>query len=175
MIDADSEDAIKIIFLDMDGVLCNPRACLAYSNTGGGYSYLDPVACMLVRRLCESTGAKLVISSAWRILHDRLSMEAILDAACPNLGRHMVQDSVYWCTSRFVPDTALYCTSTDRGREVMDWVTTAPYSVSNFVVLDDMADVSPVMDNLVRCDLYDGMGWQQYHDAEKLLMACFCL
>ena len=158
----------NIIFLDMDGVLCTVRACLATGNTGAGYSYLDPIACALVKRLCDECNAKLVISSAWRILYDRLAMEAILSAACPNLGRYIWQDSSHWRTGDWAYEEGITETS-DRGREIKLWIDEHETEFNNFVVLDDMADMRPVQDSLVRCDFYDGFGYHQYNAAARLL------
>lgn len=160
----------NVIFLDMDGVVCTPRACLAVGNTGGGYSYLDPIACMLVKRLCELHNAKIVISSAWRQMFDKEAMEAILSANCPNLGRYIWRSHEHWRTSDFDFETGVSDTS-DRGREIKRWIDLHETEFNSFVVLDDMADMRPVQSSLVRCDPYDGMSWQNYKDAEKLLTA----
>lgn len=160
----------NVVFLDMDGVLCSPRACLAYGNIGGGYSYLDPVACMLVRKLCDECNAKLVISSAWRQEFNREAMQAILNAACPNLGNYIWPHHKHWRTTDFDFECGWSETS-DRGREIKRWIDANETLFNNFVVLDDMADMRPVQSSLVKCDCYDGIGFNQYHAAEKLLCA----
>lgn len=160
----------NIIFLDMDSVLVTPRACLATGNTGGGYSYLDPIACLLVKKLCEECNAKFVISSAWRILHDLSAMAAILSANCPNLGNYIWCDQVWWKTSHHIHAEPFDNTS-DRGREVKHWIDNHETEFNNFCILDDMNDMRPLQDSLVKCDCYDGMSWQNYFDAEKMLMA----
>jgi hypothetical protein len=159
----------NIIFLDMDGVLCTPRACIAYGNTGGGYSYLDPVACALVKKLCVECNAKIVVSSAWRQMFDQEAMRAILNAACPNLGNYIWQSHHHWRTSDFDFEPGWSDTS-DRGREIKRWIDFHETEFNNFVILDDMADMRPLQASLVRCDIYDGMGFTQYFAAEKMLM-----
>ena len=47
---------MKIIFLDFDGVI----------TTEASYSRLDLEKMKLVKKICDETGAKIVISSSWR-------------------------------------------------------------------------------------------------------------
>lgn len=46
---------MKVIFLDFDGVITSKN----------GYSF-DPEKMMLVKRICDETGAYIVVSSSWR-------------------------------------------------------------------------------------------------------------
>lgn len=154
----------------MDGVLCNPRACIAVGNTGAGYDYLDPIACMLVKRLCEEYNAKLVISSAWRQEYSREAMKAILSANCPNLGRFMWYDTPHWRTDSMAYEIGVTETS-DRGREIKKWIDQHETQFNNFVILDDMADMRPLQASLVRCCPYDGIGFFQWQAAGKILRA----
>lgn len=63
---------MKVLFLDIDGVLNSRRSCAAF----GGYPHsfskedmgrFDHVAINLVRRICEETGCSIVLSSSWRL------------------------------------------------------------------------------------------------------------
>lgn len=62
---------MKLIFLDFDGVLNSLRSCIAFH----GYPFPDPntwykfdkVAISLMRKLCKETGAKIVLSTTWRL------------------------------------------------------------------------------------------------------------
>lgn len=165
----------NIIFLDFDGCLVTNRACLAMGNTGGCFSYFDPIACHLVKRLCEQCDAKIVISSAWRIIHDRTSIAAILGAVCPNLDRYIWNKDEMWCTPRYIPPANEFDKTSDRGREIKHWIDCHPEDFNNFVIIDDMANMRPLQDNLVKCELYDGLGWHQYYAAEKILMAGYSI
>lgn len=158
----------NIVFLDMDGVVCTPRACVAMGNTGLGYSYLDPIALMLVKRLLDECNGKLVISSAWRQMYDRYAMEAILAAACPNLDRYFWQCNEHWRTTNCAYENGVTDTS-DRGREIKVWIDKHETKFNNFVILDDMADMRPVQHALVRCDPYDGMSLENYKTAKRIL------
>lgn len=157
----------NMVFLDIDGVLCTPRACVASGNTGMS-SYLDPVACMLVKKLCVDNNARIVISSSWRSTYDQQAMRAILNAACPALGDLIVDDKDWWCTRSWVHSDDDDNTS-DRGREITHWIYNNASKFNNLVIIDDMADMRPMQGSLVRCDVYDGLGYRQYSEAEAML------
>jgi hypothetical protein len=52
----------KYIFLDIDGVLATPKSI---EGVGGGWKIEDEKQ-ELLKRIIESTGAKIVLSSSWR-------------------------------------------------------------------------------------------------------------
>lgn len=63
---------MKVIFLDIDGVLCSYRSSIAY----GGFPIcldknhikkFDHVAVNLIKKLCHETKSKIIISSTWRL------------------------------------------------------------------------------------------------------------
>lgn len=67
-----------LLFLDIDGVL-NSHAWWERRKALGikevrGIADLDPEACQRVQRVCDTTGARLVISSTWRVMHSRQSL-----------------------------------------------------------------------------------------------------
>ena len=60
--------SLKIIFLDIDGVICTDRSQVGMHRKHGtcvAYNW-DPCAVAMIQELCDITGAKLVISSSWR-------------------------------------------------------------------------------------------------------------
>lgn len=158
----------NVVFLDMDGVVCTTRACVAMGNVGAGFTYLDPIALMLVKRLCMENNAKIVMSSAWRQWYDKTAMEAILGAACPSLDRYIWPHFKDWRTSSFDFQNEASDTS-DRGREIKRWIDEHETDFNNFVILDDMADMRPLQANLVRCDLHNGIGFEEFKAAERML------
>jgi len=149
----------------MDGVLCNPATCVSVGDVGSCFSYLDPVSCGLVKRLCVELNCKLVISSSWRILHDRFSMQAILNAACPQLGNFMYLDD-RWRTGSFNG-----CSMDDfgRGKEIKAWIDKYPTEFNNFVILDDDSDMEPLMDSFVKTDVYEGFRFVHFMAARSIL------
>ncbi len=58
---------MKVIFLDVDGVLCTARSYFAYDipNKRKMWNAWDEVACTCVREVCKK-GIKIVVSSTWR-------------------------------------------------------------------------------------------------------------
>ncbi|MCO5338601.1 HAD domain-containing protein [Delftia tsuruhatensis] len=64
---------MRVLFLDIDGVLNSTRTCVAH----GGFPHelthteaFDWVAIKLLQRLCDSSGIQVVLSSAWRLTHN---------------------------------------------------------------------------------------------------------
>jgi hypothetical protein len=154
----------NIIFLDFDGVICNPATNLAVGDNTA--SYIDPVSCGLIKQLCIEFNCRIVISSSWRILYNQYAIQAILGAACPALGRYMYSDDRWKTGSR------KGCTLEERGRgkEILDWINTYSTEFNNFVILDDDSDMEPLLDNFVKTDCYDGFRFAHFLKARDILL-----
>jgi hypothetical protein len=76
-----------------------------------GSRKFDPVAVQMINRLCEQTGAKIVISSSWKKLHTTVSLSDILDANGLNTS-HLYQKRLT------TPDDK----EGHRGREILAWL-----------------------------------------------------
>lgn len=65
---------MKIIFLDIDGVLNGhqyiARSCLGFS----GKAHIEPTLMKRLNRVIQETGAKIVLTSAWRYYYYRGEM-----------------------------------------------------------------------------------------------------
>ena len=72
--------AVKVIFLDFDGVL-NSEAYVR--NCGRSGVVIDPACLLLVKKLVEATGAKIVLTTSWREHWDADS------ALCDETGREI--------------------------------------------------------------------------------------
>jgi hypothetical protein len=127
---------MKIIFLDIDGVLNSER--FFEMNAQGlefGHSQLDPDAVERLNRLIEETGAKVVISSSWRHVWSRDEIVRMLEKRGFKHG-----------------DTIIGITPTlagPRGDEVAEWLGTDDErrridpdhsDVESYVILDDSDD-----------------------------------
>lgn len=134
---------IKVIFLDIDGVLNNDKSMMRHIH-------LDNELCQIVKRIKTCTGAKIVISSAWRLIHSVKEL----------------QDMLF-----HVGLTSLILDKTDgggsiRGNEIQRWLDTHP-EVESYVILDDSCDMQEdQMNNFVRMNGHEGIN---EFDAEKAM------
>jgi hypothetical protein len=141
---------MKIIFLDIDGVLNNRE-----SLKNGVQIVPDLV--LLLEDICDKTGAKIVISSSWRILHSQEEIEFVLN--CAGLSR----GSVIGYTPRLSGDK--------RGEEIKAWMDEVEeITVDNFVILDDDSDMLPEqMDNFIQVDRINGLSGAKAAEAVAIL------
>jgi hypothetical protein len=161
---------MKVIFLDMDGVLnssayMTERAKLgkwdAYDDPGDWRAVhrwvqmIDPKAARRLHSLVELTGAKIVISSSWRHAQHWTRMETILrNAGCP-------------CS--VIGETPVL--SRARGHEIAKWLDEHPPRPSHFVIFDDGSDAGEggLAKWFVRTDLRYGLQDEHIAQALKIL------
>ena len=146
---------MKILFLDFDGVLNSSRTCAAFDgypfNLKGDFPQFDPVAIALIRKVCEKTGCKIVVSSTWR---HSTALEEIRDVMdLPVLGRTPVFGE------HGLPMSA------ERGHEISNWLERHPEVTQYAIVDDDCFDIFQ-KDQLVQTSQEDGL---RFCDYEKLL------
>lgn len=108
---------MKVVFLDVDGVLNN--FSLIHQN---GFHYIDPDMVGRVSVIVRQTGAKIVLSSTWRLAG---SDRKLVDAALGGQGM-FVHDST--------PHLGSY-----RSQEISDWLRNNP-GVERYAILDDDED-----------------------------------
>lgn len=139
---------MKIIFLDIDGVLVNDfnhnnRIILHYQEEGVehrvNYARLDPKCVGWLNKITAETGAKLCLSSTWRI--GPLSEFELTK-------RYLKSEGV---EAEFVGRTpsAHECGSWGiRGIEIQDWLDRNP--TDKFVIIDDSSDMEHLTPRLTR-------------------------
>ena len=123
--------ATKVLFLDVDGILCHERSHLAY-DTGKFYREWDPTCCALIRHLVSQRGVRIVVSSTWR--HD----ESLKDLN-PRLAKHRLTPYLCqpdWRTPNLGSPTGFSPWDT-RGREISAWLDVHP-EVEHYVIVDDV-------------------------------------
>lgn len=140
---------MKIVFLDIDGVLNSTRTCVAH----GGYPFdfdekdmaqFDHTAIALVRGIVKAAGAQVVLSSAWRITHAFSDVARAFDM--PIIDR---TPSLCGC----------------RGDEIKSWLGDHP-EVERYAIIDDSGDMlAEQTPFFVQTDMHEGFLWR---DAEKL-------
>ncbi|RKK04927.1 hypothetical protein EBE87_07235 [Pseudoroseomonas wenyumeiae] len=153
---------VRILFLDIDGVLLSGRAWLLPANrrlqaklttmAGQGGTELiaaeavfDPVAVELVNRVAEATGTQIVVSSNWRYRPGpRKTRCKLLEQGI----RAELMHRDWFCVtaSQFLKDKA-----TDISR----WLQAHP-DVSDYLAIDDEADLVP--GRTLPVDPLDGLG-----------------
>lgn len=121
---------MNIVFLDFDGVIVNPATCQKNGDTEEPYTFFDKDSCDLVKKLCEESNARIVISSSWRLHHSQDAIQSILNAVCSNLGYYLHDD---WQTHHM--DIG------HRALEIREWLSEHPNN--QFLILDD----NPIKDN----------------------------
>ena len=146
---------MKVIFLDVDGVLNSVRwmksdECV----TNGGIFGMDTQAVKLLKYIIEKTDAKIVVSSSWRIggitegshFHDELKRtdpsDTILDAV---IGKTCQGDIDPPLPRNWV-----------RGDQIQRWIDDNDFD-GKFVILDDSDDMAHLSDHLIRTETEIGI------------------
>lgn len=146
---------MKIIFLDIDGVLNSLSSSMAYGGyphtfEGGPNNEFDDIAVKLLQLFCWAYDVKLVISSTWRISTLKSQFEEFLKI--PVIGM---------TTTKYVE-----C-KTARGWQIKAWLDNHP--VENYIILDDDSDMLPEQkDNFVHCHHAIGLKWPQIQKMIKI-------
>lgn len=156
---------MKVIFLDMDGVL-NNRNSMAMSaifgihprtHVGGIYT-VDPTCVKLLECLVAVSGAKIVVSSSWRGRTRETTQNvrnAFEWAGAPELWNQVI-DVTPQHADRF------------RGREIDEWLKLHG-RVTNFVVLDDDSFDITQKDNFVHVPGKIGLTFEHIEKAWLIL------
>lgn len=109
---------MKVIFLDVDGVLNNFSLISRY-----GFDYIDESHVILLAQVVKSTGAEIVLSSSWR--HQEKDLSLVKDA----LKRANLE--IKGCTPWLNGRARIY--------EIKQWLAEHP-EVTKFAILDDDED-----------------------------------
>ena len=145
----------KIIFLDFDGVI----------TTRDSKWEIDNEKCLLVKKICDETGAKIVISSSWRYstvektieaykLYDWILTPYIIDVT-ENLSM-----SIGWDLLSYFPQ---------RGLEISEYINKHNL-IQNYVILDDDSDMLYIQkDHFIKTDTYKGLSEENVQQAIKIL------
>ena len=119
---------MKVVFLDIDGVL-NSKNTKAY--TPSGCCGIEKALLKRLRRIIESTGAKVVLSSTWKT-----ELDKNLHPVSPD-GKYMLNKFLYEGKFFLFDKTIDSGNSFNRGKEIVLWLEEHNY-VTEFVILDDI-------------------------------------
>jgi len=159
---------MKIIFLDIDGVL-NAHEKLD-PNVMSGQINKDKVK--LLNQILEATGAKLILSSAWRYLVHRGEMTLQgLDWLLRSHG--IFQDRIIGITKPDTmfptPDGKIFPKENERGEQISAWLQENPGYIK-YVVIDDLdLGISEAKHPFILVDGTVGLTEQNAQKAIKLL------
>ncbi len=140
----------NIVFLDFDGVITTLKSRWK----------IDREKCKLVKKICDETRAKIVISSSWR----KYSFEETMKQF--NREEFILYDYIIDITKRLTLNGTNL--TVPRGVEIMDWIEN--HTVDNYVILDDDSDMLLWQkDNFVQTDTYKGINEQDVQKAISIL------
>lgn len=126
---------MKIIFLDIDGVLNNYSSksnSVLKKQQDTHYPFLwEPELVKILNRIIEETEAKVILSSSWRTMRDAYNV--------------IVNDMKIHISDE-TPKTFK-----TRGHEIQTWLDNNPF-VDKFVILDDAADMDHLKSYLLQTD-----------------------
>lgn len=122
---------MKIIFLDIDGVL--NRYC---DGDDGVFDNFYEVYVNNLKRIVEETGAKIVISSSWRHAGLRRMQELWEERDLPG----EIIDITPTINELYDNGYIQYYDMVSRGAEVQCWIDKHEQEIEKYVIIDDMED-----------------------------------
>ena len=150
---------MKLIFLDVDGVINSTRSAVAYGNFPSPpdgyhrYSKFDDIAVRMIRRACKECDAQIVLSSTWRLCSDEEFMAF----------RKTLKLPMGACTPRLIGEK--------RGVEIKQWLDSHPqHNVEKYAIVDDDSDMLPEqINNFVKVDGRNGFSFGNYQRLVEIL------
>jgi Swiss Army Knife RNA repair-like protein len=153
---------LKVIFLDIDGVLNSAEWFAAAQDVRSGLSRIDklqemiePRAVELLNDLLARTGATVVLSSSWRISY-----------GMGFIGRALMKRGF---TGRIRHRTPVI--GSPRGREIQAWLDSSEEKPETFVILDDNSDMAHLSHRLVQTTWGSGLQAEHVERAVEMLGA----
>ena len=149
---------MKAIFLDVDGVL----NCRTSQSRCRGMLGIDDDKVKRLRRIVEATGAKIVLTSTWRIGWEKVYKEE-QDECANYLDRKLGREGL-----RIIDKT--HYSGECRGESIIRWIGKYPVgTVESFIMLDDeefdYAECG-ITSRLVKTSFYDDNGGLQDEHVE---------
>ena len=147
---------MKVVFLDVDGVLNN-----AYIEERiGSIVGIGDIYVKRLRKIIDATGAKIVLTSSWRVYKAPKGEDVHWDYLVEKLAKEGL--SIYDCTKD---------RGDNRGYGILQWYT--HHDVTTWVVLDDdeFDDYRPygIMRRLVKTRYYTPDGGLQDENVEEAI------
>ena len=136
---------MKIIFLDIDGVLVKRKQYIEKIRRPNGFPEFDPVCVENLKYIINNTGAKLVISSTWRSNNIDIMKEWFFNDC--GLGEYIIG---------VTPNLDAI-----RGDEIKQYIKNVKVdnnlSIDKFIIIDDDSDMGSLLPYLVQTNFVDGL------------------
>lgn len=165
---------IKVIFLDIDGVINTKEwhSKMTKSTPKDEYGYaFDPIAVANLAHIVDETGAEIVISSSWKFYGVSKLREMWQKRNLPG--------NILDITPNYVSDEMLLNANLEeiqigvcRGNEIKEWLSRHEDEVINYAIVDDFDDLLPEQeDHVVLTDSLIGI---TERDAAKAIAILNC-
>lgn len=144
------------IFLDIDGVLNRETDAPASATASELWTSedIDPAAVQLLNALVKLTGARIVISSSWRLHHSVPELISLLS-------QRGLSGEIVGATSKMSGES--------RGVEIRTWLRANARPNAAFVVLDDQAPSGGLDTHWARTDPTLGLSEKDVEIAAEIL------
>lgn len=151
---------MKVIFLDIDGVVNTPlpyKGKIRYFHERDG-RVNNKQAIQLLNQLCKETGARIVVSSTWRYDGFERIQEILVNSGLKAdiIGiTPILKDGV----------------NNIRGDEIQAWIDKQEIKPEKYIILDDDEDLyeDQIEHHFVKCEGLIGFTIKQYVEAKDLL------
>lgn len=140
---------MKIIFLDIDGVLNSKNLAEQLYNKGikchgddGIYNFIDENIVDKLVNLCKTYDIKIVISSSWRHFYYEATIKEFKSSTYKKI--HPLISYIIGQTPRiYIPNENGYHEQVCRGKEIEEWISRNCESFKSikYVILDDDSDM----------------------------------
>lgn len=169
---------MKLIFLDFDGVLNSDiyfNSEVFKKDTKGmssaeimllsHHTHVDPAALQILNQLVEKSGAKVVVSSTWRIMYSINDLNFILKSRGATF-------EIIAATPKYSDyvDTKIYGRiPTPRGNEIQGYLNSLDEEPESFVILDDVNNMAHLTKFLILTNNYYGLTVKNLEEALTIL------
>jgi hypothetical protein len=131
------KDKMKIIFLDIDGVLTSEKS----RDLSRNWKSFSPESMETLNYITGISGAKVVITSTWRIKYDQEELSKIFKS-------QGISADIIGCTRNL---------GLERGIEIDEWLKRHKGKIESFVIIDDGSDMDMHSDRLVMTTFREGL------------------
>lgn len=139
---------MKIIFLDIDGVLNSNVYYRTVDRSIKDWNRFDPKVVGYIKKLVEEFPAKIVISSTWRFGAVKQLKNELKKS---NLNQFLHND---WGTPKVYPP--------HRGEEIRMWLE-KHHEITNYIIIDDDESIlEKQMMRLIKTNINEGMTEEHY-------------